>query len=419
MPWPRLVRSPLLSILAAALLALAGVAVGLPSVVAAMIGAAVGAMAMLGALPHAPPEEPAAPATGDVSRPAIEELIEAITDPVLLVERQLVTRANGPALELLGAHIVGSDVRMAIRHPAAAERLVGPSVPGAVPAAVELVGVGTRERRWEMVVHDLPGGARMVRLDDRTGAYAIERMRVDFVANASHELRTPLSTLIGFIEALEEVGDERATRSRFLKIMADEARRMQRLVEDLMSLSRIEAGKYSLPRDDVALPPLVDEVRNALRTGMVPDAERIVVAVSDGLPAVQGDRAQLSQLLYNLIGNAAKYGRPGTPIHVFLQQDGAMIRLAVEDEGDGIAPEHLPRLTERFYRADPSRSRALGGTGLGLAIVKHIVERHRGRLDIASELGRGTRVTVLLPAATAAVSSNCHANVTESDSGSA
>ena len=413
MHWPNLARSPLLLIPLAGLLALLAWALGVPPPVAAVIGAMAGGLSWLVDPPE--PEAAAAPLPVDSPQPGIGELIEAITDPVLLIERQVISRANAPARVLLGEHIVGSDVRMAIRHPAAAERLIGPPPEGAPPPPIELVGLGTRERRWEMAVHDMPDGARLVRLGDRTGAYAIERMRVDFVANASHELRTPLSTLIGFIEALEEAGEDRATRGRFLKIMAGEAKRMQRLVEDLMSLSRIEADKYSLPQQGVALPPLIDEVRDALRTGLVPDAERIVVAIEDGLRPVQGDRAQLSQLLHNLIGNAAKYGRPGTLIHVALEQDGAMVRLSVEDEGEGIAPEHIPRLTERFYRVDASRSRALGGTGLGLAIVKHIVERHRGRLDIASQLGRGTRVTVLLPALPA-LSSICHATATESDS---
>jgi two-component system phosphate regulon sensor histidine kinase PhoR len=155
-----------------------------------------------------------------------------------------------------------------------------------------------------------------------------------------------------------------------------------------------------VPRAAVELPGLIDEIRDQLRTGIVPDAERIVVGVADGIRPVTGDRAQLSQLLHNLIGNAAKYGRPGAPIHVSLAPAMQnMIRLVVEDEGDGIAAEHLPRLTERFYRVDASRSRLLGGTGLGLAIVKHIVERHRGRLDISSEQGKGTRVSVLLPMA--------------------
>ena len=241
----------------------------------------------------------------------------------------------------------------------------------------------------------------MVHLIDQTGSYAAERMRVDFVANASHELRTPLASILGFAETLSEDEDaEPAMRSRFLKVMVDEARRMQRLVEDLISLSRIEAEKYRLPDESIDLPELIGEVRAELIDTHDPRAADIVLEQSEQVPAVIGDRAQLSQALHNLIGNAMKYGRTGTPVSVKLwRYPNGMVRLAVGDESDGIAPEHIPRLTERFYRVDSGRSRAVGGTGLGLAIVKHVVERHRGRLDIASQIGRGTVVTILLPAA--------------------
>jgi two-component system phosphate regulon sensor histidine kinase PhoR len=397
MQWPILAR-PAAAILTAALVAAAALMSGVPVLIAAMLGAVAGTLPWMQRA--APPPLRPAPAP-EPPAADIDEVIEVLADPLILIERQTVTRANAAARSLLGEHIVGGDVRLAIRHPAAAERLTGPP-PEAGEAAVpvELVGIGTHERRWEMVVHHLSGGVRLARLSDRTGAYAVERIRVDFVANASHELRTPLATLLGFIETLEDAGGDAATRSRFLKIMMGEARRMQRLVEDLMSLSRIEADKYSAPREAVDLTGLVDEVRDAIRTGLVADVDRIVVAVADDLPQVTGDRVQLSQLLHNLIGNAAKYGRPGSPIRVSLDRARTgMARIVIEDESEGIAPEHIPRLTERFYRVDPSRSRALGGTGLGLAIVKHIVERHRGRLDIASEQGKGTRVTVQLPAA--------------------
>ncbi|MDB5688408.1 MAG: two-component system phosphate regulon sensor histidine kinase PhoR [Sphingomonas bacterium] len=400
MVWSDLARSAI-ALLLAALVAAMTIGIGVPTIAAAILGALAAAMALMPLRAKPPPAPPAPP---DPPSPGIGELIDAISDPLLRIERQTVTHANAAARDLLGQHIVGGDVRLAIRHPAAAERLLGlPTPPGdGPPPSVELVGLGTHERRWEMAVRDLPDGSRLARLTDRTGAYAVERIRVDFVANASHELRTPLATLLGFIETLEEAGDDAATRARFLKIMFGEAKRMQRLVEDLMSLSRIEADKYSLPREAVELPGLIDEVRDALRTGLVRDAERIVIGVGDGIRPVAGDRAQLSQLLHNLIGNAAKYGRAGGPIHISLAPARAgMIRIVVEDEGDGIPPEHLPRLTERFYRVDPSRSRSLGGTGLGLAIVKHIVERHRGRLDIFSEPGKGTRVSVLLPIAAA------------------
>jgi two-component system phosphate regulon sensor histidine kinase PhoR len=237
-------------------------------------------------------------------------------------------------------------------------------------------------------------------------------MRVDFVANASHELRTPLASILGFAETLADgAGEDPAMRDRFLKVMADEARRMQRLVEDLISLSRIEAEKYRLPDASVDLADLVSEVHSEMMDSADGRAAEIVTDIAADVPPVGGDRVQLSQALHNLIGNAMKYGRAGTPVTVKLWRDASnMVRLSVGDEGDGIPPEHIPRLTERFYRVDSGRSRALGGTGLGLAIVKHIVERHRGRLDIASQVGRGTVVTILLPAA---LSSKGNATVTE------
>jgi two-component system phosphate regulon sensor histidine kinase PhoR len=355
----------------------------------------------------------AAPAEADTALPSaqIAPLIEAIVEPVLVIASGRVEEANAPARDLLGNHIVGQDVRLAIRHPAAAERLTAP--PGTQSTeAISLVGLGTLDQRWELRVTDLPDGRRVAHLTDQTRSYAAERMRVDFVANASHELRTPLASILGFAETLaEEAGDDPAMRARFLKVMVDEARRMQRLVEDLISLSRIEAEKYRLPDASVDLGDLVSEVHSEMMDSADARAADIVADIAANVPPVGGDRAQLSQALHNLIGNAMKYGRPGTPVTVKLWRDpGNMVRLSVGDEGEGIPPEHIPRLTERFYRVDSGRSRALGGTGLGLAIVKHIVERHRGRLDIASQIGRGTVVTILLPAA---LSSKGNATVTE------
>jgi two-component system phosphate regulon sensor histidine kinase PhoR len=224
-------------------------------------------------------------------------------------------------------------------------------------------------------------------------------MRVDFVANASHELRTPLASILGYVETLsDEAGEDPALRQRFLRVVLDEAHRMQRLVEDLMSLSRIEAEKYRSPSAPVDLIDLVCQARDELAVGHAARDRAIEIAAEAPLPPVAGDRVQLSQMIHNLVGNALKYGAPGTPVSIIVALDGPRaIRLTVTDQGEGIAPEHLPRLTERFYRVDPGRSRSLGGTGLGLAIVKHIVERHRGRLDIASVVGKGTRVTVTLP----------------------
>ncbi|MBV2148572.1 PAS domain-containing protein [Sphingobium sp. AS12] len=337
-----------------------------------------------------------------IDHPDFASLLEGISDPLMLVERGRIARANRAAQRLLGAHIEGDDARIAIRHPAAAERLAS-LAPLAEPFMIELVGLGTREQRWQMRV--APVGAvadmrRLVHLVDHSGTHAAERMRVDFVANASHELRTPLAGILGFIETLAdpELGKDDETRQRFLKIMDGEARRMQRLVDDLISLSRIEAEKYRAPDASVDLGELVAEAVNVFRSSHGERGREVEMEVSPGRQAVQGDRAQLSQLLHNLIGNSVKYGRPGTPIRVTLSEGGSrMCRLSVADEGEGIGPDHLPRLTERFYRVDSGRSRAMGGTGLGLAIVKHIVERHRGRLDVASVLGKGTTVTVLLP----------------------
>ncbi|MBN8815194.1 MAG: PAS domain-containing protein [Sphingomonas sp.] len=348
---------------------------------------AIGQSAMDGSLPI-----PAAP--------RLDTVLEGIVEPVLVLADGRVEEANAAARDLLGNHILGQDVRLAIRHPAAAERLTAPPGVGA-SGPINLVGLGTLDQRWELRITDIPDGRRIVHLIDQTGSYAAERMRVDFVANASHELRTPLASILGFAETLiDEEDPDPAMRQRFLKVIADEARRMQRLVEDLISLSRIEAEKYRLPDASVDLAKLLDEVCSELRDTHDPRVADIVIEFVEDVPPVIGDRAQLSQALHNLIGNAMKYGRAGTPVTVKLwRYPNGMVRLSVGDEGEGIAPEHIPRLTERFYRVDSGRSRAVGGTGLGLAIVKHVVERHRGRLDIASQIGRGTVVTILLPAA--------------------
>lgn len=328
------------------------------------------------------------------------ETMEAIMEPLLIVSNARVARANRSALRLLGAHIVGEDVRIALRHPAAAERLT--SRPSAGGGPISLVGLGQREQRWEMRTAPLSNGRTIVHLIDRTGSYATERMRVDFVANASHELRTPLAAILGFIETLGDAkaGADQETRERFLKIMFDEARRMQRLVDDLMSLSRIEAEKYQLPDTPVDLAELIGEVEKIFHERHGDRGLNVMSKVQPGLPLINGDRAQLSQLLHNLVSNSIKYGRPGTPIAIRLKKgSGAMVTLSVTDESEGIHPDHIPRLTERFYRVDSGRSRALGGTGLGLAIVKHIVERHRGRMDISSTLGKGTTIAIHLPPA--------------------
>ncbi len=365
--------------------------------------------------PAAPePPRPATPPDED-RFPTLEELMNAIDDPSLLIIDRRVVRANPAAQALLGTHIVGEDVRLAIRHPAAAERLIGATGGERSRVALELVGIGERERPWELIIHELGNNARFVRLADRSSAHAAEKMRVDFVANASHELRTPLSSLLGYIETLQDgAAKDKKTRNRFLEIMHVEASRMQRLIGDLMSLSRIEAEKYRPPAEEIELGPLVDEACLSTCATLGKDRDQVEVRHSDRPIKIAGDRVQIAQLISNLVGNALKYGDPFGQVEVeYMPLSDTMVRLTVTDYGEGIPTEHLPRLTERFYRVDPGRSRSLGGTGLGLAIVKHIVERHRGRLQIESEAGKGTKVIVDLPKNPPALSSRRNESVTK------
>ncbi len=324
-------------------------------------------------------------------------VINAISEPVLLVVDNRVRTANPAALTLLGAHIIGEDVRLAIRHPAASARLAADSADG----GVELLGIGGGEQQVELNVATIAPGKRVVHLIDRAARRAVEQARVDFVANASHELRTPLAAILGFVETLadDKAGSDRGIRARFLDVMMKEARRMQRLIDDLISLSRIEAEKYLIPDEKVSIPSLVREVTAELRDQQGDKPTQVILDLDDTAADVTGERTQLSQVVHNLLGNAIKYGRADSNVRISVKSDGGLVRLSVIDEGDGIASEHIPRLTERFYRVDAGRSRSMGGTGLGLAIVKHIVERHRARLEITSVLGKGTTVSVIFPAA--------------------
>lgn len=398
----------LILIAAVALMALAQA-----PVIAIVIAVAAGGAILFTLTPR--PAEPSPLPVESAPEPPRVNIIEALTDPVLIVGRGRIGEANAAARKLLGQHIVGEDVRVAVRHPAASERLlVRGELVGCGP--IDLSGLGGRDTRWTMYLGSLEDGRTLVHLVDRSAGHAAEKMRVDFVANASHELRTPLAAIIGYVETLddESAGGDVALRKRFLRVINDEARRMQRLVEDLMSLSRIEAEKFRTPDAAVDLTELIKEVHAVVRDGENRRSLDLVCDLDESVPFVAGDRAQLSQLLHNLIGNALKYGRAGTPVTVRASRGpGSMVRLSVEDEGEGIPAEHLPRLTERFYRVDPGRSRGLGGTGLGLAIVKHIVDRHRGRLEIQSVVGKGTTVTALLPPAPIRLSSNGNAAVTE------
>lgn len=241
--------------------------------------------------------------------------------------------------------------------------------------------------------------------EDITPMEQAGQMRRDFVANVSHELRTPLTALLGFIETLQgPARNDVKAQERFLGIMGAEAERMNRLVSDLLSLSRVEADERVRPIDPVNLSTILQQTRHSLAQLAEDAGIEMSLHLSENSVTVPGDSDQLRQVLTNLVENAIKYSGRGTCVRITLgtpayenRLRGQGVRIEVSDNGPGIDAVHLPRLTERFYRVDSHRSRELGGTGLGLAIVKHIVNRHRGRLQVESQQGKGTMFTVILP----------------------
>jgi len=334
-------------------------------------------------------EAPITPSPLDEAQ--MSDLFELSEVPVIVTTRDRVTVANAAARKLFGSHVVGQDVRVALRHPRAVALIDSADSDGAI-----IPGLVRRRDVWRINRKLLPGNVAVFELVNKTAEADISRAHTDFVANASHELRTPLASIIGYVETLRDdaQGLDSDTGTRFLATIQREAKRLQSLVEDLMSLSRIEAEKHDLPSDAIDMSLLVER---AARDAAGENAGRLAIEIAPGI-SVQGDHQQLEQLVRNLVDNAFKYGRPGELVTVVFAKDSReQSLLTISDRGDGIASEHLPHLTRRFYRTDPGRSRASGGTGLGLAIVKHIVERHRGKLDIASRLGEGTTVSVRLP----------------------
>ena len=352
----------------------------------------------LGSLWLTRPEPPATEARqrrARASRENMAEVIEPIGLPLVLFDQDRIIAANSAARNALGAHIVGQDARIALRHPDAVRLLDLPD-----GSAVSIKGLTGSRSLWQLTRARIDERYWLIELADRTAESDISRAHTDFVANASHELRTPLAAVIGYIETLaEDPGKVDAdTATRFHGIVLREARRMQGLVADLMSLSQLEAEKHDLPTDELELGQLAARIVGEF-TATIGNA-RLHLERPDHAVPVAGDSKQIEQLLRNLVDNALKYGDADKPVAVVVKPAaGGFAELSVTDHGAGIAAEHVPHLTRRFYRTDPGRSRAAGGTGLGLAIVKHIVERHRGRLDIASTQGEGTRIAVRLPVA--------------------
>jgi two-component system phosphate regulon sensor histidine kinase PhoR len=334
-----------------------------------------------------------------------QAIVDGLPDPLLGIDRnRRVVRFNRAASTLLGPIETGRDLSATLRQPALLDAVDAALAGRPVHEPAEIVVAGPPERILAAHVAVLPrptddGSSVLVVLHDMTALRRAERMRADFVANASHELRTPLASLVGFVETLRgPARDDAEARDRFLGIMAEQTGRMRRLVEDLLSLSRIEQREHEPPTGRVELAPLLKGLVEMLDMKARPREVTLRLQIAPDLPAVIGDRDELAMAFQNLIDNAVKYTRQGSQVTVEAARIDGGVRLVVRDQGEGIAAEHLPRLTERFYRVDTARSRQMGGTGLGLAIVKHVLNRHRGRLEVTSTVGDGSSFTVLLPA---------------------
>ncbi|WP_085779946.1 phosphate regulon sensor histidine kinase PhoR [Rhizobium sp. NXC14] len=354
---------------------------------------------------EAQPVEPAAaePQAPPSRLPDVSATLAGLDIPAMVLSDDASVLFQNPAAEkafgevALGAHIsarlrspgvldmvretIATNAPNQIEH---AERLPSERVYIVRSAPVEFQAEGQRERFFILSFRDISEVRR------------IDRMRSDFVANASHELRTPLASLRGFIETIQgPAKNDQKAQAQFLGIMLDQATRMSRLVDDLLSLSRLELKSHIAPDEKVDLVPLLGHVRDSL----VPLARDVGVEINlhlpDGKVEVLGDRDELVQVFENLIENACKYGHEGKIVDVWLKNGaGAPVEVSIIDKGPGIPAEHVPRLTERFYRVSIEDSRSKKGTGLGLAIVKHILTRHRARLIVKSEVGKGTDFTV-------------------------
>jgi two-component system phosphate regulon sensor histidine kinase PhoR len=339
----------------------------------------------------------------------LRAVVAGLPDPVVALDRDgRVLAVNDRARRLAPALRQGEPVALALRMPELIEAIGRAAAEGEEQRVVYFERV-PHDRWYETIVMPVKRAATATSPDfvlmtfhDLTPLRRVEEMRADFVANASHELRTPLAALLGFIETLQgSAREDSKARARFLAIMQEQARRMARLIDDLLSLSRIELNAHRRPDTPVDLAPIVRQVADGLET-LARDRGVTVNIDNANAMTVLGDHDELVRVFENLVENALKYGAAGRRVDIKLGQGSSAegepeAQVSVRDYGPGIAPEHLPRLTERFYRVDVTESRAQGGTGLGLALVKHILNRHRGRLTIESAPGAGAVFTVHLP----------------------
>jgi two-component system phosphate regulon sensor histidine kinase PhoR len=350
-----------------------------------------------------------------VESAAVSAIVAGMPDPAVLLDRAgRVIHLNAAAAQLAPALRKNELAQFALRSPEIITALRESIATTETRRATYLDHVPV-DRWMELIITPVPvptlfGGTdkcMLMTFHDQTPLRRVEEMRADFVANASHELRTPLAALSGFIDTLQgPAKDDVKARERFLGIMHTQATRMARLIDDLLSLSRIELNAHRRPDTPVDLVPIVRQVVDGLETLARDRGVTVSIEAADAL-AVLGDHDELVRIFENLVENALKYGAAGRRVDIKIglgaSADGEPeARVSVRDYGPGIAPEHLPRLTERFYRVDVTESRAQGGTGLGLALVKHILNRHRGRLTIDSAPGAGATFTIHLPTATAA-----------------
>ena len=331
---------------------------------------------------------------------AAQAVLSALSHPAFLLDRAGTVRfANAEAAVQFAATRTGDPLTLTFRSPEVRAALETPDS----PAVVEYREGGRSARIYAVSFGPIslpnePGDWLLAIVEDASDRFAITRMRADFVANASHELRTPLASLTGFIETLlGPARNDPAATERFLRVMQDQASRMRRLIDDLLTLSRVEMGEHRAPTASVDLVTLLREVSDSLAATAAEHSVGIAVAAPDGSVTVRGVRDELFQVFGNLLENAIRYGGSGGRVDLTVGQAASGDVVTVRDYGPGIAPEHLPRLTERFYRVDVGASRSMKGTGLGLAIVKHILTRHGARLKVTSEPGQGAAFTVIFP----------------------